>query len=63
MRNISDINPVLVNDTCWSSAYHMIERFTDLLDALISVAESEQSNLVIDTRPSFKLQTHAARKC
>lgn len=55
---MSDPDPVLVNDTRWFSAYHMIESFTDLRDDLTSVGEPAKSDLLFDTRPYFKFQEH-----
>ncbi len=57
LRNLSTLSPVLNNETRWSSTYRMIERFNDIREALIEVADSDDSELVIDRRVSFKNKT------
>ncbi len=54
LRNICDLNPIVADETWWSSIYHTIDRFTKLRDSLITVSESSQSDLVIDQRQLFK---------
>ncbi len=57
LRNLSTLSPVLNNETRWSSTYHMTERFNDIREALIEVADSDDSELVIHRRVSFKNKT------
>ncbi len=57
LRNLSILSPVLNNETRRSSNYHMIDRFNDIREALIEAADSDDSELVIDRRVSFKNKT------
>ncbi len=50
-------SPAQAFDGHVSSTYHKIERFNDIREALIEVADSDDSELVIDRRVSFKNKT------
>ncbi len=54
LRNLSTFSPVLNNETRRSSTYHMIVLFNDIREALIEVADSDDSESVIGRRVSFK---------
>ncbi len=57
LRNLSTLSPVLNNETRWSITYHMIERFNDIREARIEVADSDDAEVFINRRVSSKNKT------
>lgn len=54
LRNITDLCPVLNNQTRWSSIYQMLTRYNRIRDALIRVADSSESSLNMNRSSVFK---------
>ena len=54
LMNLTDLLPIMHNETRWSSAYHMLRRFTLIRDNLSSASEDENSDISINTSELFK---------
>ncbi len=54
LRNVSDLNPVLNNETRWSSTRNMILRYNRIRSELVQVSLSDESNLEMNVSTTFK---------
>eukprot|EP00171_Calliarthron_tuberculosum_P005814 IDg5814t1 len=54
LRNISDLAPVLNNETRWTSTHNMLQRFNRIRESLLSVAADPDSTLTMNRSISFK---------
>jgi len=54
LRNLTDLSPVLMNLTRWSSAYNVLSRFNRIRTQIIAVAISDKSDLAVNMTPVFK---------
>lgn len=54
LRNISDLAPVLNNETRWTSTHNMLKRYNRIREKLISVAKEPDSTFILNRSTSFK---------
>ncbi len=62
LRNANDLNPVLNDETRWSSIHHMLSRYNRIRESLISAADSTDSSLTLERSFSFKSKAHIYAK-
>ena len=51
LRNITDLKPVLPNETRWSGKFEMLKRFHRIRNDLLEASRHEDSSLIKDNSP------------
>eukprot|EP00171_Calliarthron_tuberculosum_P012024 IDg12024t1 len=59
LRNLTQLAPIIHNETRWSGKYHMLRRFATIREQLLAVADTSGATVTIDRRQVFKRQVEA----
>ena len=54
LRNLTDLKPIIHNQTRWSGKYYMMERFLRIRDELLEVSKDHGSNVDINSTIAFR---------
>ena len=57
LRNLTELHPVLDNETRWSGKVLMLKRFIEIRSEIIEASEHEDSEFYVNTSPIFAART------
>jgi len=61
LRNLTDLSPVLFNKTRWSGKYAIINRFVQIREELIEVADTDGAVVAVNRSEAFKVRAEKYR--
>ncbi len=61
-QNLTDLTPVIANETRSTAKYDMLQRFNTICEKLLPVADTESTKLDIDASPQFRRQALRVEK-
>ena len=53
VRNLTDLRPVMHNETRWTGKHHMLKRFIEIKEALVSACENADVEFMATSNPAF----------
>lgn len=62
VQNISDLEPVVPNETRWSGVYRLFNRFHRLRDSMVVVAKNYDSTLTVSCSMDFRNKVNCIGK-